>query len=141
MSFRERGAWINLTTTVTVYGVYFAYASVRVARGASGGGLFAPLLATVVCLAVLQIVLNIISGIAAPREAGSPPDERERIIDLEATRVAFHVLQTGVFLAFCGLLLAPSQPWLVANGVVMVMVVGEAARAAFQVIGYRRLAA
>ncbi len=144
MTFRERGAWITLATTVTIYGGYFGYLGLHGAQGAQGAGdgsWLGPLIAAVVCLIVAQVALSIVSAVADPREAGAPADERDRLIDLEATRTAFFVLQAGVFLAFGALLVWPAEPRLMANAVLLAMVVGESVRAAFQVAGYRRLAA
>ena len=56
-------------------------------------------LATVISLIVVQVVLHIAVAIAAPEEARAPRVEREKLIDLKATRLAYAGLATGIALA------------------------------------------
>ena len=88
MSFREKSAWISFVTILLVF-VPFFWNSYRQFRGEIAGReavgtAFTLLLAFV----VLEIVLHVILAIRAPREARSPRDEREQLIDMRATRVA-----------------------------------------------------
>lgn len=46
-------------------------------------------LGTIVALAAVQTVLTVAVAVLAPKEAQAPLDERERLIDLEATRFAY----------------------------------------------------
>jgi hypothetical protein len=50
------------------------------------------LLKTVIALAVVQTALTIAVAIFAPKEAKAPRDERDRLIDLRATRFAYAAL-------------------------------------------------
>jgi hypothetical protein len=47
---------------------------------------------------VLEVVLHIVLAAWSPREARTPRDERERLIELYATRIAFRVLVTAALL-------------------------------------------
>ena len=48
-------------------------------------------------LIALEIALHIAVAVQSPREARTPKDERERLIDMKASRVAFYVLLVGTF--------------------------------------------
>ncbi len=48
---------------------------------------------------VLQVVLHLIVVAQAPKDARTPKDERERLIELRAARVGFYALVVGEFLA------------------------------------------
>ena len=54
---------------------------------------------TLIALIVVQIVLNIVIAVASPKEAQTPRDERERLIGMRASGVAFYVLLVGVLSA------------------------------------------
>jgi hypothetical protein len=139
MSFREKSAWIALITTLAVYGIYFA----RVAPllgGTHEDGFLGPLCTSVFVLVVLQVGLHVGAAVLAPRDAGAPRDERDRLIDLRATRVGFYVAQTGAFAAVASVVVRPDA-WVMANLVLISMVAAEIARAGVTVADYRRLAA
>lgn len=97
MSFREKSAWISflclllfaLAWTTHVFGVeFFQRENVHpmVWFFSMLGGLI-----------VLEIGLHVAIAIQSPRDARTPKDERERLIDLRASRVAFYVLLVGAF--------------------------------------------
>src|SRR5690349_12615360 len=100
MSFREKTAWIAVLSITAIYGVYF-WSAVRFGAHASAD-LFT-LTVTVVGLVVVQIVLMTAAAIFSPKDAQAPRDERDRLIALRATRVAYSGLATSVvFAAFFG---------------------------------------
>src|SRR5215470_5037251 len=93
MSFREKTAWISLLSMTGIYGLYFW----SVSHSASPGGFhLGGLLETIVALAIVQTVLTIAIAIFSPKEAQAPRDERERLIDLRATRFAYAALAGSV---------------------------------------------
>ena len=90
------------------------------------------------CLAV-QVVLTIAVAISAPKEAQAPRDEREKLIELKATRVAYSGLATSIALAcFFGAF----DPPIVfnTNALLFVLVTAELLRSGCQIIQYRRSA-
>ena len=97
MSFREKSAWISVISMTAIYGYYFW--SVVHAGPHLGSLHFAGLLATVIALIVVQVVLTIAVAIASPRDAQAPRDEREKLIELRATRMAYSGLATGIAMA------------------------------------------
>ncbi len=134
MSFREKSAWISLLSICGIYGVYFWSV---IHTGAAGGFRFGGLLGTIIALVFVQVGLTVIAAIAAPNDAKAPRDEREKLIDLNATRVAYAGLATSVALAcFFGAF----DPPIVfnTNALLFVLVTAEVLRSSSQIIQYRR---
>jgi hypothetical protein len=137
MPFREKSAWISLLSMSVIYGLYFW--SVIHAGPQAGGFHFGSLLGTIIALVVVQVVLTVAVAIAAPKEAKAPRDEREKLIELKATRIAYSGLATSVALAcFFGAF----DPPLVfnTNALLFVLVAAEVLRSSCQIIQYRRSA-
>ncbi len=86
---------------------------------------------------VLEIVLHVILAIRAPREARSPRDEREQLIDMRATRTAFHVLIVGALAGVAVVHLTPSA-WVMQQVVLLAVVVAELVRFGGQLLLFRR---
>jgi hypothetical protein len=135
MSFREKTAWISLLSMVGIYGLYFW--SVVTSRPQGGHATFGGLLGTVLALVIIQVALTVAVAIFAPKDAQAPRDERDRLIDLRATRFAYAALATSVALAcfFGGF-----QPPIVfnTNALLFVLVVAEILRSGCQIVQYRR---
>lgn len=137
MSFREKSAWISLLSISGIYGVYFW--SVIHAGPRAGSIHFGSLLGTIIALVAVQIVLTVAVAIAAPKEAKAPRDEREKLIDLKATRLAYSGLATSVaFACFFG---AFDPPIIFnTNSLLFILVAAEVLRSSCQIIQYRRSA-
>jgi len=135
MSFREKSAWISVISMAGIYGYYFW--SVLRAGPHLGSFHFAGLLATLIALIVVQIVLTIAVAVASPRDARAPRDEREKLIELRATRVAYAGLATSVAMAcFFG---ARDPPIVFnTNSLLLLLVTAELLRSGCQIIQYRR---
>lgn len=134
MAFREKSAWISLCVTLCAYGLYVF----DLGRAALQG---APLsvvgwVGTLMALVVVQIVLNIVIAAAAPREAQAPRDERERLIGMRASGVAFYVLLIGVLCAVAAVYMVDR----LGLAVLIVAVAGlaQAVQYAGVIVGYRR---
>jgi len=137
MSFREKSAWISMLSMLAIYGFYFW--SVIHAGAQAGGFHFGGLLETIIALVVVQIVLTVAAAIFTPKEAKAPRDEREKLIELRAMRVAYSGLATSVALAcFFG---AFDPPILFnTNALLFMLVTAEILRSACQIVQYRRSA-
>jgi hypothetical protein len=135
MSFREKSAWISLLSMSGIYGIYFWSV---IHSGPQGGGSHSDgLLGTIIALVVVQVVLTVVVAISAPREAKAPRDERDKLIELRAMRVAYAGLATGIALAcFFGAF----DPPLVfnTNALLFILVTAEIMRSGCQIIQYRR---
>lgn len=141
MPFREKTAWTSLITTLGIWGAYFWAISrfLLDRRGLSGlpadtVGLF---IAGVVAIIIVQIVLAIAVAIVSGKQADTPMDERERLIDLKAARTGFYALNAAVF-CVSGLWLAGASPLVMANGILLSMVIGEVIHSGGKIVGYRR---
>jgi hypothetical protein len=134
MSFREKTAWISLLSMTGIYCFYF-WSILR--HPHTSGSPFAGLLETTIALAVVQSTLTIAAAIFSPKDAKAPRDERERLIELRATRVAYAGLATGiVFACFFGALNPPII--FKTNSLLLILVTAEVLRSGCQIIQYRR---
>jgi hypothetical protein len=143
MSFREKRAWIELVSVLGVYGVYVALFGRTWAQSnpADVGVLtIGAVVATTVVLVVLLTVLTTIAAATSPKDAMAPYDERDRMIDHAASTAGFYALQAGAFMILVDIVLHAS-PALIANSALLAMAAGQAVRAGWQVVGYRRGAA
>lgn len=135
MSFREKSAWISVLSMSGIYGYYFwsvIHAGPHAGRFRVGG-----LLETIIALVVVQVVLTTAAAIITPREAHAPSDEREKLIELRAMRVAYAGLATSIALA-C--FFATFDPPILfnTNALLFILVTAEIMRSACQIIQYRR---
>jgi hypothetical protein len=133
MSFREKSAWISLLSMSVIYAVYFWSV---VHAGPHAGFHFGSLLATVIALIVVQVVLHIGVAIAAPKDAKAPRDERDKLIELKATRIAYSGLATAIA---CACFFGALDPPIVfnTNALLFVLVTAELMRSGCQIIQYR----
>lgn len=130
MPFREKTAWISLLSTAGIYAAYFWSV-------AHGGDYFGGLLGTIVALVVVQVVLIVAAAAINPGDAKAPRDEREKLIELRATRVAYAGLATSVAMAcFFGAFKPPIV--FNTNALLFLLVTAEILRSGCQVILYRR---
>ena len=135
MSFREKIAWISALSMAGVYGVYFWWV-IRTGHPA-GAVAFGPLLLTVIALVVVHVVLITVVALASPRDAQAPRDERDRMIDLRATRMAYSGLVTAVVMACVFGAMTPPIIFN-ANSLLFILVTVEVLRCACQIVQYRR---
>ena len=87
MSLREKSAWISLVSIAVVGFVFFLHVP-RTLTPRSGPEMFHALLLCLAALIVIEVVAHAVVVIRAPFEARAPKDERERLIELRAIRVA-----------------------------------------------------
>ena len=92
MSFREKSVWISFLIMLVLFSVWVW----NLGRGITGQAERADVVRLSIILlifaVVLEVVLHVGLAIWSPREARTPRDERERLIELYATRIAFRVL-------------------------------------------------
>lgn len=135
MSFREKSAWVTLIAIVLVFVLYFLH----------GPGLFPEgngwqLHLLVLCFAtfiVIDVVAHVVLYVRYPKDAWTPKDEREQLIDLKAGRIASRVFVAGTFLAVASMHLTTkggTVPYLV----LMAFAVSQMVKHAARIIYYRR---
>jgi hypothetical protein len=135
MSFREKSAWVSLILIVLVFGPYFWL----VGRTFAGMGHVhaGTQFALITLFVILEIVVHIAIAIQSPRDARAPKDEREILIDLRATRVAFYVLFGGALMSIFTMHFRVTV-WILSQFVLFSIVIAELVKFASQILFYRR---
>jgi len=134
MTFREKAHWIALLASLCVWGHYFARVVIVQPQGPEAFWLFAGSLGVVLAA---QAILMVLVALREPRGRGALDDERDNLIELKGFRFAYVVL-TVLALAAAGLVLVDAPATVVANGVVLAIVVAEAAKSILELTAYRR---
>jgi len=138
MSFREKSAWASIATFLVIFGVYFwEMADVIVAGETETYPYYSLLVGFVIASIVVEIILQAIVAARVPDEANAARDEREKLIDLKATYIAFYVLVIGA-LAAAGAIAWDIQPFYTANGLFLTVVVTEVVKYAGEIVYFRR---
>lgn len=154
MSYREKSAWISFVTTLLIWGWFFAVLMREIGSGDPRGGvLMGTFIGCTIALVAVQVVLYVAITLCAPRGAEARTDERERLIDLKASRIAFVTLSILVMgtvivvplLAHAGPLLFPRDPMggtlsVIGGSAFLAVVVGELVHAGWQILLFRRAA-
>ena len=136
MSFREKSAWISLISILLVSGFFFLHVP-RTLTPSPGPRAVHALLICVVALVVIEVVAHLVVAIRAPQDAQAPKDERERLIDLKATRASHYVSVAGSFLAISTIHLGANAIAL-GYGVLLAFVVGALVNYAMRIVYHRR---
>jgi hypothetical protein len=98
MSFREKSAWVTLISILLVSAFYFTHVP-NFLDPDPGRWHFHVLGVAIAAFIVIEIVAYVVLYLRFPKDARTPKDERERLIDLKATRLAAYVYVIGSFLA------------------------------------------
>lgn len=137
MSFREKSAWVSFVTILAVF-IPFFWNSYRQYQGAiSGSDAVSTAFTLLATFVALEILLHVVLAIRAPKEARSPRDEREQLIDMRATRVGFYVLLVGA-MASVGMVHLTSRAWVIQQVVLLAIVLAELVRFGGQIVLFRR---
>ena len=136
MSFREKSAWITLTLILLVSILYFLHVTWALVPPPNPGMIQA-LIYCVVAFTVIEVVAHLVLFIFFPKDARTPKDEREILIDLKATRISAYVYVIGSFIAVWTIHLGANQI-AVANGIVLAFVMAEIINYSARIFYYRR---
>jgi hypothetical protein len=137
MSFREKSTWISFLLLLAI-SIPFFYQFLRIERGFSNSrASFHLFLLLVILFVVGELVLHAVIVMQSPRDARAPKDERERLIDLKAMRVAFFVLLTGA-LSVVVLVHFPVDRFAILQALLFAVVVAELAMLGARLVYYRR---
>ena len=91
MSFREKSAWIILVTLVLLTGVYLVHIFPWTLRPEPSGARFHMLGTSILAFVIIVVIAHIAVAIGSPRDARTPKDERERLIELRSTALSAYV--------------------------------------------------
>lgn len=89
-------------------------------------------------LIAVEVVLHVAIAIQSPGEARTPKDEREKLIDLKASRVAFYVLMIGTWASIGSMHVPHSSRLLMAQCLMGSIIVTMLVRFATQIALHRR---
>ena len=134
MSFQEKSTWSQLVGLVLVFGYYFYRVLGTSLSEVETVILF---IVAVVALVALQIVFHIVIALSNIREANQGEDERDKMIELKATRVSAFVLGAGALLS-ASLWIFGVTPLTMANAILLSLVIAEVVQGVLQVVYYRR---
>ena len=134
-SFQEKSIWISLVAISLIFGYYFlrvfkiaAEDEINVAES------IVLLISVIVMVIIVEVVSHIILALRTRPEA---QDERDRLIELKATRNAYFVLAFGIFLPIACIVISV-RPFIVAHVIMFIFVLSEIASFLTQLFYYRR---
>jgi hypothetical protein len=140
MSFREKSAWISFVVILVAFGAYF----VSISGDLTGTMSIADhalaltgLVALIIAITIVEAAAHIVVAVRSPAEAQSGRDEREKVIALKATRPAFYVLMSGVWLAL-GVVVVGGGVWALVQATLFAVWVAELTRFGTEIYYYRR---
>lgn len=137
-TFRENSLWASTITTIIIFSWYFT--KVFIALGDPNFeqnyliGLF---VGVMVLVTIIQIVMQTLLAATSRKEAGRKDDERERMIELKATRVSHYILVLGVWVTVLGIFFKPTA-LVMGNTILFFFVLSEIVGYVIQLIQYRR---
>jgi hypothetical protein len=136
MSFREKSAWVTLIAILIVFVMYVLHVP-RLFQPAPSEWELLMVAFSFATFILIEVVAYVVLYIRFPKDARTPKDERERLIELKAIRLAAYVYVVGTFLA----ILTPHHG---ANGfavglfVLLAFVVAEIVNYTARIVYYRR---
>lgn len=139
MSFREKSAWISFIC-ILIFGGLYGWHSVQVQLlHAHDHNPMLYVFGTMGAVVALEIALHVAIAIQSPREARTPKDEREKLIDLRASRVAFYALFVGSLASLgLGMHLPGANRFLMAELLMGAIIATLLVRFGTQIVLYRR---
>ena len=135
MSFREKSAWVTLIAILLVFALYGLHAPSIVDPGHFE---VHALLACFVAFLVIEAIAWLVLRLRYPEDARTPKDERERLIDLKATRIAARCYVVLSFLAIVFAIHLTNNNVAVGYYVVLAFVIAEIVNYGARIIYYRR---
>ena len=92
MSFREKRAWVTLITLIFVLLLFWLHISpTRMLAPPPDIWVLHVLMLMIATFVAIQIIAAIVMRIRSPRDARTPKDEREQLIELKSRAVAWYV--------------------------------------------------
>ena len=136
MSFREKSAWISLASITLASGFFFLHVP-RTLTPAFDPRLGRGMFYCVAALIIIEIVAHLVVAARSPRDARTPKDERERLIDLKATHWAYYVYVVGS-LAGVSMMHHGANKTAIGFLVLLAFVVAEITKNAVRIVYHRR---
>lgn len=135
MSFREKSAWISLISIFVVTTFYFTHISWSLTPPPNARA-FHTLVVSLIALVAIEIVAHVYVAIRSPREARTPKDERERLIELKATRLAAYFYAPATFFVI-SLIHVGANQFALAYALLLAFAIAELIKYAARIVYYR----
>lgn len=140
MSFREKSAWIILLTLIVLTTAYLIHMPQPLTLSPEPDGeMFYTLIHMLASFVAVVVIGHIVIALMSPRDARTPRDERERLINLKATAVAAYVFMSlslgGVFVA---LHIVGTNEIGIAYLLLFSFIIAEIVNYALRIVYYRR---
>lgn len=140
LSLQEKSLWVSVASVIIIFGYYFIYAfQILFDKSETNKieilGLFIGIL---IFFIFVQVLFNILIGIFT---RGRDTDERDRLIELKSTRIAYFVLAVGIWITISYSLIPIESlvnPLILAHILGFCFVVAEIVSYIAQLIYYRR---
>lgn len=136
MPFREKIAWLSISTTVIVWGAYFTFLLTS-ARQLPPPAAFGGFLAAVVVQTILVVAGSIVTAVVSPKDASAPGDERDKAVSHAAYALAYPVLLSLIVCITPTLYLGVSAK-VMTYELMAAIVIAEIVHYGAQIVGYRR---
>lgn len=92
MSFREKRAWVTLITLIALLILFLLhYPPLAMLRPPPNMFVLHVLLLMLTIFVAVEIIAHVVFMIRSPRDARTPKDERERLIELKSIAIAWYV--------------------------------------------------
>jgi hypothetical protein len=138
MSFREKTAWVTMIAIVIVSLMYWFHVP-SLLEPHPGRWVLHAMGASLAAYVLIEVVAYIVLYLRSPQDARTPKDERERLVDLKALRIAYYVFVVGALGSmFVTLHVAGAGPVTVGMVVFMAFVVSQIVKYAARIVYYRR---
>jgi hypothetical protein len=139
MSFREKSAWVTLISLIVVTLLFFLHIPhPYTLRPPPSPFIFHVVMLLIVTFVVIEVVAHVVIAIRSPRDARTPKDERERLIEIRSTAIGAYVY---AFLSLGSIFVTihlGANEIAIAYLVLFSFVVAEIVNYALRVIYYRR---
>ena len=136
MSFHEKSAWISLVSIAVVGFVFFLHVP-RTLTPSLGPEMLYAMLICLVALIVIEAIAHAVVAIRAPLDARGPKDERDRLIELRAIRVAAYVY-AALSMGAVSLLVVGANGGALGYAILLALVVAEIVNYGSRIVYYRR---
>ena len=136
MPFREKSAWISLLSLMLVSGFFFAHVP-RTLTPSFDPRLAAGVFYCILALIIIEVIAHVVVAARSPKDAHTPKDERERLIDLKSIRAAHYVYVIGSLAGIATMHLGANK---MAMGflVLLAFVIAEIVKNTARIIHHRR---
>jgi len=138
MSFREKSAWVTLISILLVSLFYFTHVGSSWFRPAPGDWAIHLIGISVIIFVAIEVIAHVVLWVRFPKDARTPRDEREQLIELKATRLGAYMY---VLLSFLVIVAGPHHGmngWGVALFVLLAFVIAEIVNYTARIVYYRR---